>query len=132
MPATRQPTRALLALGLPLPAYAAAGEVLSAARIGQTLAGLVAIVACIFALAYLARRVPGLATRAGSALKLVDALSVGTRERILLIEVDGQRIVLAATPGRIERLHVCAAPHACADSFAVALADAGADAGRTP
>ncbi len=119
---------ALLALlGLATGEVAAAAEVLNATRISQTLGVLAAIVAGIFALAYLLRRVPGIAARAGGALKLVDALSIGTRERILLIDVEGERLVLAVAPGRIERLHVV--PRATAPSaatFVSALATAEA------
>ncbi len=104
---------------------AAASEVLSAGRISQTLGVLAAIVASIFALAYLLRRVPGIAPRAGGALKLVDALSIGTRERILLLEVDGERLVVAVAPGRIERLHVVPrSPPPTATSFVTTLATA--------
>jgi len=112
----------LLTLGVSTPALAATGEVMSPARIGQTLVVLAAIVACIFALAWLARRVPGLSARSGGTLKLVDALSIGARERILLIEVDGHRLVLAATPGRVERLHVTTTVPAAPLSFAATLA----------
>lgn len=125
MPAIRRTTFCLpLWLCLAAPAAAAAPEVLSPARIGQTLAVLAAVVAAIFGLAYLARRVPGLTSRPGGALKLIDALSIGARERILLIEVDGQRLVLGVSPGRIERLHVGRGDGA--GSFNAALADAHA------
>jgi flagellar protein FliO/FliZ len=117
---------ALLApLGLATGEAAAAAEVLNATRISQTLGVLAAIVAGIFALAYLLRRVPGISSRASGTLKLVDALSIGTRERILLVEVDGERLVLAVAAGRIKRLHVvprAAAP--MAGSFVSALATA--------
>lgn len=109
-------------------AIAATREVLSPARIGQTLVVLAAIVAALFALGYLARRVPGLAARTGTrgALKLVDALSLGARERIVLVEVDGERLVLGVSPGRIERLHVSAAGAVpAATRFGAALAEAG-------
>jgi len=69
----------VLTLAAATPAQAAGSEVMSPARIGQTLVVLAAIVACIFALAWLARRVPGLSARSGGALKLVDVLSIGAR-----------------------------------------------------
>jgi flagellar protein FliO/FliZ len=115
-----------LSLGMVTPIAAAATEVLSPARIGQTLVVLGAVVASIFALAYLARRVPGLAARAGGTMKLVDALSIGARERILLIEVDGERLVVAVAAGRIERLHVLAGATTPPPNFTAALSAAGA------
>ncbi|MGD9601962.1 MAG: flagellar biosynthetic protein FliO [Gammaproteobacteria bacterium] len=113
-------------------AVAATRDVLSPARIGQTLVVLAAIVASLFALGYLARRLPGLAARTGTrgALKLVDALSLGARERIVLVEVDGERLVLGVSPGRIERLHVSAAP--VAGGFGTVLAEVGRVQESTP
>ena len=39
-----------------------------------------------------------------SAVKLVGSLSLGTRERILVVEVGDQWIVVGASPGRINQL----------------------------
>ena len=114
-----------LLLGISTAATGATADVLSVTRISQTLGVLAAIVAGIFALAYIVRRMPGIAARAGGALKLVDALSIGARERILLVEVDGERLVIAVSPGRIEHLHVLGR----APTFAVALANAAAPEG---
>ncbi len=111
-------------------ATGATADVLSATRISQTLGVLAAIVGGIFALAYIVRRMPGVGARAGGALKLVDALSIGTRERILLVEVDGERLVIAVSPGRIEHLHVLGRASARAPTFAVALANAAAPEGH--
>ena len=38
-------------------------------------------------------------------IKIIDSVAVGTRDRIMLIEVDNQNIVVATTPGRIQSLH---------------------------
>lgn len=105
--AQRAATAAGTALwALPLPVGAA--EVLSAGRVAQTLVTLAAVVGLIFALAWLARRMPGLTPRAGGEIRVIDTLVLGARERLLLIEVGGERLLVAAAPGRIERLHVVA------------------------
>ncbi len=112
------------------PASYATTDVLTAARIGQTLAALTAIVAVIFGLAYLIRRVPGFTARTGNALKIADALSVGTRERILLIEIDGERLLVGVTPGRIQPLHILSNKIREANTFEAALLQAsGGQAG---
>ena len=41
---------------------------------------------------------------AGGTVKLVGSLSLGTRERILVVEVGDQWIVVGASPGRINAL----------------------------
>jgi hypothetical protein len=38
----------------------------------------------------------------------VEGLAVGTRDKLLLIEVDGQRVLLGMSPGRIATLHTFA------------------------
>ena len=37
-------------------------------------------------------------------IRMLGQLSLGTRERLLLVEVEGQRILLGVVPGRITRL----------------------------
>jgi flagellar protein FliO/FliZ len=38
-------------------------------------------------------------------IKIVSAISVGQRERIALIQVGDEQILLGLTPGRIDKLH---------------------------
>lgn len=67
----------------------------------QMLLGLGAVLAVIFGLSWLARRlnvgVPG----ATANMKVVSALSVGQKEKVLLVEVDNQRLLLGVTPQQI-------------------------------
>lgn len=39
------------------------------------------------------------------AMKVVTSLPVGTRERVLLIEVGGQQLLIGVAPGRVNLLH---------------------------
>lgn len=99
-----------------------AADVLSTGRIVETLVALVIIVAMIFALAFMARRLQGLRPRSNGPLKIIDTLSLGARERIVLIDVDGERVLVAVAGGRIETLHAAHAPsfkhHLRADAIA--------------
>lgn len=38
-------------------------------------------------------------------LQIIDSIAIGTRDRIMLIEVENQQIVVASTPGQISALH---------------------------
>jgi flagellar protein FliO/FliZ len=96
-----------------------ATEVLSATRIIETLGALAAVIAVIFVLAFLARRLRDLGPRPPGALKIIDNLSLGARERVVLIQVDNERVLLAVTGGRIETLHRI--PQPPATSFAHVL-----------
>jgi flagellar protein FliO/FliZ len=91
------------------PPFGPAGgtDVLTPGSTAQLVASLLVVVALIFALGWLSRRMhrfsPGTRNRA---LRLVDVLPVGARERIAIIEADGQRLVVGLAPGRVQTLHV--------------------------
>lgn len=75
----------------------------------HTLAGLAAVLAVIGAAAWLARRLRERLLAGGPApLALRGALAVGPRERIVLVDVEGVRLVLGVAPGRVAALHVFA------------------------
>jgi len=76
---------------------------------GQTLqliGSLFLVLATIVLVAWLLRRVNGIPRPSGQMIKLLGGLSLGARERLMLVEVGGKHILLAATPGRISRIHV--------------------------
>ncbi len=68
--------------------------------------GLVAVIAVIYGCAWLIRRMTGMAGMNNSAIRVVSVLAIGTRERIALVEVGGQQILLGITPGSIRTLQV--------------------------
>lgn len=69
------------------------------------------IIALILAVAWLSRR-SGILPPAGhrGALKVVDSKSLGSRERVVVVEVEKQWLVLGVTPGQINHLHTLDAP----------------------
>ena len=67
--------------------------------------GLALVLALIFAAAWAMRRmVPG-AGGGNSALRIVAALSVGPRERLLLVDAGGRQLLLGVTAQQITPLH---------------------------
>jgi len=77
----------------------------------QALAALALVLAAIGAAAWLARRLQGLAPSSRAApLALRGALAVGPRERVVLVEIEGTRLVLGVAPGRVSAL--CTLPRA--------------------
>ena len=69
------------------------------------LGGLAVVLLLLFGLLKLLRRFGAGQTAAGSAMKLVAGLSVGTRERIVLMEVGDTWVVLGVSPNQINALH---------------------------
>jgi flagellar protein FliO/FliZ len=128
-----QARRAWLGLALVgLPATAAAAEtapaVSSAGSLLQVFIGLVAVLLLIFATAWAAKRL-GVA-RGGSSnlLQVIGSTAVGTRERVVVVEIGDNWLVVGVTPGSVNALltlprgetvpTTTAAPHA---SFAANL-----------
>lgn len=73
----------------------------------RTALGLVLILGLVFGLAWAAKRVSGsrlVGRGGGGPIQIVGQQALGVKERLLLVEVDGQRILLGVSPGRISRL----------------------------
>ncbi len=96
---------------LPTAVLATAPAATPAAQVGlsqfaQVFGALVLVLVLIVGLALSAQRLRlGRGTN-GRHLRIVDALALGTRERLLLVDVAGERVLLGVAGGRIERLHV--------------------------
>lgn len=68
--------------------------------------GLLAVIAIIYGCAWLVRRMNGLTGMNNSAIKVVSVMALGSRERIAVVDVAGQQLLLGITPGTISTLHV--------------------------
>jgi len=71
---------------------------------------LVLILVIIFLLAWGARRFGGMSFKGNTALKVVTGISMGSRERIVLVQVGEQQLLLGVSPGRVQTLHVLDKP----------------------
>ncbi|MBN7795836.1 flagellar biosynthetic protein FliO [Parahaliea mediterranea] len=94
-----------------LPGAAAGGEaIIGLATLGKTAAALALIIALIFLCAALIKRLgPGRGGRPG-ALRVVTSTAVGTRERVVVVEVEGTWLVLGVASGQVNKLHSLPAP----------------------
>ena len=102
---------------LPLGAHAAASTAVAplssggiAGQLLQLLFGLGLVIGLIFLLAWLIRRVQRIGPRGGQVIKLLASQSLGPRDRLLLVQVGKEQILLGLTPGQITALHVLAEP----------------------
>ncbi|MGH8636209.1 MAG: flagellar biosynthetic protein FliO [Burkholderiales bacterium] len=77
---------------------------MSAGSLLQVFAGLLLVLALVMAAAWVLRRigrVPGLSNQA---IRTIGAASVGTRERVVLLEVSGTWILVGVAPGQVRSL----------------------------
>lgn len=114
--------RALCLLGLALPAVALAadealpavakapGEPLGVGNLLQFTVSLLLVLAAIVATAWLLRRFGRLQASANGAMRVIGGLSVGPRERVILVQVGKQQLLLGVAPGRVQMLHVLDEP----------------------
>lgn len=72
----------------------------------QVLLGLLFVIGLVFALAWILKKVGQGNLVGGQQMKVVAAMPMGTRERIALVEVGGQHILLGVTATQINTLHV--------------------------
>ena len=84
--------------------------------------GLVGIVLLIFALAWLMKKMQLTQFSQNGLIQIVSAISVGHRDRIALIQVGEEQVLVGLTPGRIHTLHTLKSPVSVTDS---AMAGAG-------
>jgi flagellar protein FliO/FliZ len=81
-----------------------------AGQLGQTALGLLAVVGVILGLAWVLRRMQQVRPRGGQVIELLGARALGPRDRLVLVQVGQEQILLGLSPGRITPLHVLAHP----------------------
>ncbi|MFB3128457.1 MAG: flagellar biosynthetic protein FliO, partial [Lysobacteraceae bacterium] len=71
---------------------------------------LLAVLALVIGLGWLLKRLPGSGFRPAEGMKVVASLSVGAKERVVVVEVNGQQLLLGVTAGGINTLHTLPEP----------------------
>jgi flagellar protein FliO/FliZ len=104
--ATLTGTCALCAAGN---AFAAPG--VAVADLSTMLVSLALVVGFIFAAAFIAKRMPfGIGGRSSGPLKVLAALSLGPKERLLLVQARGEELLIAVSPAGVFNVGAQAAP----------------------
>jgi flagellar biosynthetic protein FliO len=96
--AANRPVTPPSAAPVTMPSGSATGSLL------QTLFALIVVLAVLGALAWFLKRYGPKAGGGSANLRVVGALNLGGRERVLVVEVGNQWIVVGASPGRINAL----------------------------
>lgn len=72
----------------------------------QVTLGLVAVIVLMLVFAWLMRRMSGFQGGVPGAMRVLGGLSMGAREKVVLIQVGETQLVLGVAPGRVQTLHV--------------------------
>jgi flagellar protein FliO/FliZ len=83
---------------------------LSVSSLAQLTLSLVAIVALIFAISWVLKRLKLAGPRGRGQISVVDELAVGPRERIMLIRVGDSQVLVGVTAGAVVSLAPLATP----------------------
>ncbi|SDU86444.1 flagellar biosynthetic protein FliO [Pseudomonas mucidolens] len=104
------PLGALAAETLAPAAAAPAASSGVAGQLTQLVLGLLLVVGLIFALAWLLRRMQRIGPGNAQVIELIGSRALGPRDRLVLVQVGEEQILLGLTPGRITPLHVLKQP----------------------
>ena len=91
---------AVTGMGAADAAFAAPG--VQAGDLSTVVLSLALVVGVIFAAAFVAKRMPfGMGARGNGPLKVVAALSLGPKERLLLVDARGEQLLIAVSPAGV-------------------------------
>lgn len=110
---------------VPAPVAEAAPTAVGAGGVLQAAFGMALVLGLIFLCAWAARRFGLQRFHGGNIVKVVSSASLGQRERVVVVEIDGTWLVLGVTGSQVQTLHTLPArptgAHA-ADGFAAPAA----------
>ena len=100
------------------------------ATLGKTAAALALVIAIILLCTALLRRWGGARRAAGGHLRIVGSTAVGTRERVVIVEVEDTWLVVGVGGGQVNKLHELPAPARPADAASPTLPEGEGFAAR--
>jgi flagellar protein FliO/FliZ len=78
--------------------------------LGEVAFALIVVLAAIFVVAWIVRRMRVAGNRVGSAIDILADVHLGQKERAVLLKVGQTQILLGVAPGRVNTLHVLTEP----------------------
>ncbi len=81
-----------------------------ASQLGNLVISLILVVGLIFACIWLIKRLSNLNHATEGQLSTIASLSLGARERIVLVQVGEQQVLIGVAPGRVSKLQTFAEP----------------------
>jgi flagellar protein FliO/FliZ len=78
--------------------------------LGEVAFALILVLAAIFVIAWLVRRMRLATSRVGGAIDILASVPLGQKERAVLLKVGSAQILLGVAPGQVNTLHVLTEP----------------------
>ena len=76
----------------------------------QLTLGMLLVLGLIVAIAWVLKRSGRFQMAAGGGLRILGGLSMGTRERVVLLQVGDTQLLVGVAPGRVQTLHILDKP----------------------
>ncbi len=71
--------------------------------------GLVVVLAAVFVVAFVARRLRGVSGTGGNGIEVLASTSLGAKEKAVIVRVDGERMLLGVASGQVSLLKTLSA-----------------------
>jgi flagellar protein FliO/FliZ len=88
----------------------AAQDPLSMTSLWQLTLGMLLVLGLILGIAWVLKRTGRFQMAAGGGLRILGGLSMGARERVVLLQVGETQLLVGVAPGRVQTLHVLDEP----------------------
>lgn len=92
------------------PLVSSAADPLAMSNLWQLTLGMLLVLSLIVGIAWLLKRSGRLQMAAGGSLRVLGGLSMGARERVVLMQVGDKQLLIGVAPGRVQTLHVLEEP----------------------
>ena len=95
---------------------AGGADSLAMANLWQLTLGMSLVLGLIVAISWILKRSGRFRMAAGGGLRVLGGLSMGARERVVLMQVGDKQLLIGVAPGRVQTLHVLDEPLSTAGS----------------
>jgi flagellar protein FliO/FliZ len=93
-----------------LSTMSAAQDPVAMTSLWQLTLGMLVVLGLIVSIAWLLKRTGRFQMAAGGGLRVIGGLSMGSRERVVLVQAGETQLLLGVAPGRVQTLHVLDQP----------------------
>ena len=93
-----------------LSTLSAAQDPVAMTSLWQLTLGMLVVLGLIVSIAWLLKRTGRFQMAAGGGLRVIGGLSMGSRERVVLVQAGETQLLLGVAPGRVQTLHVLDKP----------------------
>jgi flagellar protein FliO/FliZ len=76
----------------------------------QVFWGLIVVIVAIIVMLWLLKRLGGVATAGNKQIRILGGISLGAREKLVVVQVGDEQLVLGVAPGSVQTLHTLKEP----------------------